>query len=824
MLLWVAAAALADPPNQTVRLWKISDAGLQVERMAVSDDAGLIVGRTRGDLSGWLLDVDSWNLLPFGGCEVTGVAPIALTDGTTDVWISCGNGDVIGKSWDGEQLSDLVDGSGVPVVFEAIDESLSGIFWDPTSALLYAPSVAGDGLSRLHVIDPFALAWDAAVFSTYPKDLAWPGFNEAAVVNGYLIVSHGGQDMSSIQLGSDAALSVPSLFTTRIDCDDLHPSPFGGVYCVDELGQVADYRPITNLFNLLPLGVLLEPKAVCANPDLTDGWLAVTGLQVKVWEMDQNGGIPDPEPYFQGPDDADNPIQDMVTSEGYLYGGGISGNLHVVTARPWVYPNLFTVEPASGVAGDPITVSFRVDEDVDWVLYRGGDRYGVGGVELASGSASGEQTVTTEVVLDTTWAEGENRIYLVATNAAALTGHARASIAVDNPPDAPALTDANVGFADGALVLSFDGIPDEDLDRYSVYVRQTPWDGADWPTGGPAFDGETRLKTPIEVPSAGGARVTLRIEPLENDVTYYIGVRAWDQGGKEGPMSRIVKGTPSQTFSAAELAGEDGGSPCDEGCSTGGRGAAGWLGLGLVGAVVAGRRRRSAVGASAVLIAFGLGGEARAQDDDPWWKQDATPSRGNFELRYGVIGFDPDNEIRQVYDRNPTNLLQGEFGPQFFRVAEVDFGFGFFQELSNTVSGGGIGSGETTMLTWFPFAIDGTLRLHVLDEQPVVPFVRYGWDYVLWSEKWDDGAGGKEVVRGAKTGTHWSLGANLLLDLIQPGRASFLEAQTGINDSWLTVEWRRQRVDDRSAPWAGPTDGGLDFSGDAILVGLKLDY
>ena len=40
---------------------------------------------------------------------------------------------------------------------------------------------------------------------------------------------------------------------------------------------------------------------------------------------------------------------------------------------------------------------------------------------------------------------------------------------------------------------------------------------------------------------------------------------------------------------AAELAGDPGGSPCDDGCSTGGRGAAAWLVLPLL---LAFRRRR----------------------------------------------------------------------------------------------------------------------------------------------------------------------------------------------------------------------------------------
>ncbi len=130
------------------------------------------------------------------------------------------------------------------------------------------------------------------------------------------------------------------------------------------------------------------------------------------------------------------------------------------------------------------------------------------------------------------------------------------------------------------------------------------------------------------------------------------------------------------------------------------------------------------------------------------------------------------------------------------------------------------------MLTWWPLALDATFRAHFVDEQPVVPFVRYGWDYVLWSEKHDVGTE-KETVQGGKFGTHFALGGNVLLDVFQPGRASFLETQTGINDTWITIEWRRQRVDARNAPWGGRlanAQNALDFSGDAFTVGLKLDW
>ena len=849
---WLFGVALAVPPTELVQLRPVSEG--QVEQMKVSPFGDVLVGRAAGSTSGWVYDLDSWELVTFNPCGsdggVTGVAPIDLVDEdgreTTEIWITCADGTVRAVVWDGDDLATLGVSDSTELVLDVAD-SLSDIWFDPFSEWLYALSPEGFGdnaQSSLHVIDPLDSeldAVDADVAISYPKALAFQGYNEGVLVSpnpqadGVLVVSHGGRGMSSLTLGDNDTLVVTDN-TGFNDCDDLAATPFGRVYCLDMgLGLVIDFPvPLTGPGLTLPLGNLNNPDAVGVSDDPFDGWVAVTGGQVQVWETSETGAVLDP-PVFSGTFDQENPINDIVGYDGYLFGGGPGGNLHVVTSRPWVYPGsmqLFRAGELLGEgevvsSGDEVTLRFQVREEADYTVQIGGDRRRNGGVEVAEGSTPADTDVNVTLPVTTTdYSEGINHIYAIAENDLGLLGHARISLVVDNPPLPPELTDENVDFADGALNFSFEGIPDEDLDFYDIYVTATRFSGASFPTGGPDFDGDTELEAPLRVQSNGGERVTLRIEPLENDVTYYIGVRATDTGGKEGPMSSVVSGTPRKTYTAAELADDQGGAPC----STGGPGLAWWA---VGAAMLAGlRRRRSLVAASWVpMVALALAVvapmAAHAQEADrptpPWLRKDLTPARGNFELRYGVINLDDEN-ITNVYKDNPANLLQAEIGPQFFRVAELDFGFGFFQELAFTVAESGTQSGERTMLTWWPFYIDATARLHILDEQPLVPFVRYGWDYVLWSEKSDNSSGTKDTVRGAKFGTHTSLGLQLLLDIFQPRRASLLEAQSGINDSWVTLEWRRQRVDGRSQPWSGASSNGLTFSGDAILVGLKLDY
>lgn len=835
MIGWWVQAAFADPPNHIAKLWDINPGGGEhVERMAVSQTGNVVAGRTRGDLKGWLIDVDGWLLDTFGGtssgCEVSGVAVRGLDDGSEEVWASCGDGSVHVYLWNGVDAVPQVLDDGAELNFLNVDESLSGIWYDPGSDLFYALYVPEDGAPLLHVLDPVDLVTDSAVLSQYPKTFPSSGFVEGVVTtDGKLVVAHGGQTLTWIQLGSDAAPPTPNTFSGAVECDDLAPSPRGTAYCVGvvgpegSLGSAAEFQPQPNQWIGMPLGEILDPNAICANLQvdgegaLVDGWLAVTGLQVKVWEMSASFTIPDITPYFEGPADADNQIQDMVTDDGYLYGGGVEGRVHVVTARPWVEP--IVVTPTAATNGDIVSFKFRVDSDVDWKLVVGESRGDTSPVVLDQGSSSAEEDVTVDIEVGDQFEEGVNYVYALVTNANDLTGHGRIPLSVDNPPDPPVLTNANVKFADGGLILDFEGIDDADLDQYEVYVSTAPFLAADYPSGGPIDSVGTSLKLPVIVDSQASQRVSERIAPLENGVTYYIGVHARDVGGQEGPMSRVVSGTPQVTMTAAELAGEKGGAPC----STGPTGAAGWLwAVGLAG-VVARRSRFAAIAATAVVATIAGSTDARAADDDKWWKADTTSASADFELRYGVIFLD-DPSINDVYRNNPTNLLSAEFGPQIYRVAEVDFGIGFFQELSNTVTPDLVASADRTMLTWYPLYVDATLRAHILDEQPAVPFVRYGWDYVMWSEKDDDGAGGKNSLSGAKFGTHASLGVNLLLDLLQPSRASFLEARTGINDSWLTIEWRSQAIDARRRPWSGPSEEGLSFGGNAVQVGLKLDW
>lgn len=831
MILFVlATAALAIPPDSTPGMFPVGEG--YISRMAVSADGSLVAGRDKGTMSGWLLDVDTWETqtgILQGECEVTGVAIIDFLN-AQELWFSCKDGSIETKLWDGHDLTDIET---LPSAIQVDEDGLSGIWYyfdvDLVVAQLYALTVA-DTEVRVHVID-LAGNVDASTYGAWPATVAYNSYNEAVISGDQLIINHSSSDMSRMQLpdGPISLVTFQQGGDLNFNIKDISPSP-SGVYAVGGTGIAAElvwsFPTWATMFSSL-----VDPLGIAANLDPEDPWLVVTGEQVKVWELDSNFNIIGDEnsPYFETAVDAGSKIQDSVVSDSYLFGGGTAGNLHIGTARPWVFPELMSVDPASPTEvtlGDVVTVSFTSNTSGDYEIRINGDRNGDGDL-MASGSCTELVEEVVELEIDLSWEEGENDVIVIVEDNANITGHAAASVFVDNPPKPPGLTNAKLQFGDEMLFLRFPGIADADLSHYEVYITETEWSSLDWQdneSGGPDYVGDAgikRKKFPIIIQAEPGEAVDKTLKPLENYVTYYVGVRAVDEGGLVGPMSNVISENPRPTNTAAALARENGGGPC----STTGTGV-GWMALLLGGAAVLRRRSTPAMVAILGLALAAPAAQAQDQKGKREMERDLTPTYGDWEIRYGGITL-VDKNINAVYKDNPANILQMEFGPQFFKVVEIDLGIGFFQELAFTIDDGGAQSGDRTMLTWYPFGLDATLRAHIIDEQFVVPYVRAGFDYVIWNEKWDAIRGdNKNVIGGSKFGNHWGAGVNILLDTFAKERASLLEATTGINDSYLVIEYRKQAIDQRGSPLAGkPTKvRGLNFAGSMFTLGLKLDY
>jgi len=753
-----------------------------------------------------LLDTEDWTVTTSAPCEVTSAAFEYYDTNVHYVWLGCADGTVSLDLWDTGDFSN-VQVAGTPVSYDTGDTKVDGLWAYEDGGLIYVLGEKDDQTLYLHSIEADNGTADGE--TSFPLALPRTGFIEGVRTTSRLILFQGGSNVSQLTLGGSAIL--PNLQNYPYSVTDAAPSIRDSAYIVSS-SIAAEYLPTTFVYEVLKTS-LDSASAIAASTATDDEWLAIDDASgVSVYTL-SNGTISGTDPVATFDPGID--FVDMAVARwGYGFAGTSNGRLDVLTANPWVSD--VAVSPETAQDGDTVTFTFTVDEDADYEVFVGGDASGSGDSQT-TGSATAGTPVTVDVPVDSRFSEGDDPIYVLATSSDGLVGHGTGYVTVDAPPPAVSPT---IRESDSALTVSFTGLTVPDLAYYTIYISTTAFTADEWPTGGPSFDGSDAIDAPIQVTASPGDDIVQRISPLTNGQVYYIAVRATDAGGKEGPMSDVVQGTPAPIQSATDLAGDGGGPPSCGGCATTGPGSLSLLGLvGLL--ALAGRRRSRWL--AVLLLALAVPGLASAQDSTAP-RGDITPAWANLRFLYSGFSYLQPSSIVDVYGKGGHAHFQLMAGPQIYRFLELDAGIGYSHDTTftrdpttQTLSATG------TALTQFPLVLDATGRLHIWDEQVIVPFAHIGVDYILWRERADDGSGSKTITTGAKAGWHYGFGGELLLDTFAPRRASQLEANTGINDTWLVVEWKRQRVDPGKFLFLTNSDG-LSFSGDALTVGLKLDW
>lgn len=817
------SAALAGPPLHGDGLIDVGSG--TVERLSWTADGRYVLGRDRGTGSGFVVDVDDWRVERLEDCSVTAVTS-ATVGSDAVVFVGCDNGRILPYDRTPSGLERRLDGDGNGVYWQLDDvdgnpasKAIPTLAWNRSSTDPWLYALLDETTPTLHVLDVTTGATDDDVVAGYPYNAAGGGLVGTVVGTSDLYIVHGDTDTSIITLSTGAVALSPQVVGGQLyTVSDVTLAGTASALWVADADRDALYRytPRQGTYQT-PVGTGFgDPTVLARNGTTDDTWMLV-GSASRIASYAMTGDAFDDlnTPVWEDSAPAST-VVDLLAGPAYSFGGTDDGSLRVFSDRPWI--DQATLEPAVGVPGDTTRFSFRIaDAGVNWQVRRGEDWTDQTGTVLEAGTTSSpDEVVTVELTVGEAWEEGANGIYVFGAGSNLLEGHARADFVVDTVPEPPVLTEDAAGFLDGGLELGFQGISDADLDHYDVYVSREPFTPEDYPDGGGPeawTDGPT---LPITVAAIADAFVTVPIRPLENGTTYYLAVRAVDSGGLESAMSNVVTGVPEPAYTASSLAGETGGSSC----STSPAGGPFALAFGLL-AVLARRGRGLA------LLGGLLSASAMAAEDEEKQsrKGDMSKQVGNFEIRYGTFLQLQDEAIQEVYGDRGHEMLQVEFGPQLTRFVELDLEAGFYQELATTVSSGGAASNQKTMLTWLPLGASASLRLHVVDEQLIVPFAKVGMDYVYFSELTDNAEGsGKDRVGGSKVGNHYALGANILLDVFARGRASLLEAQTGINDTYITVEYRRQNIDSRPTPFSGAVKEGFDLSGNLLTIGLKLDY
>lgn len=151
------------------------------------------------------------------------------------------------------------------------------------------------------------------------------------------------------------------------------------------------------------------------------------------------------------------------------------------------------------------------------------------------------------------------------------------------------------------------------------------------------------------------------------------------------------------------------------------------------------------------------------------------------------------------------------------------------RKQGDQVSTDGTASSSSTRMNVLPLGVGATLRLDPFlprwrlgpDDyvgMPIVPWVSGSLDYYPWLERQGsldvENLTSFERTAGGKAGYSWAVGGDVLLDWMDPKRASLAEARWGIVDTYLTVSYRQSSLF---------SDEGLSFAGSTLSFGLKID-
>lgn len=242
----------------------------------------------------------------------------------------------------------------------------------------------------------------------------------------------------------------------------------------------------------------------------------------------------------------------------------------------------------------------------------------------------------------------------------------------------------------------------------------------------------------------------------------------------------------------------------------------------------------------ALLAVFALGlarpAAARIISDDILGEE--SPQWILLELKFGPYQPDIDSE----FDGNgPYETM---FGNDSFLLSAIQLEFEFFKDWGVASAGAGLGFGfsdgksllsdgtqgtESTSLYLLPLNISLTYHLDIFAKRwsvPLVPYVRAGFDYVVWwttdglGDVSDWAADADSSVRpgyGGVWGWHVAGGVKLLLDVIAPSMAHTFDIEIGVNNSYLFAEFLYLSADD-----FGSGDS-LNLGDATFLFGLAFD-
>ena len=213
--------------------------------------------------------------------------------------------------------------------------------------------------------------------------------------------------------------------------------------------------------------------------------------------------------------------------------------------------------------------------------------------------------------------------------------------------------------------------------------------------------------------------------------------------------------------------------------------------------------------------------EASAQDKADWRRKDrpVADSYLAVEMRFGPyrpnvdegVGLVPCNGVAGCTPDGPFHKVFGD-DRRFMVGAEVDWQFLHIPHFASLAVGGTIGytsfsgpavfkdgsgeSAETAGLTIWPFSALGVLRVEVIAREvgiPLVHYVKVGPGVAFWSSSNGRGTSHDRTDgtegRGHTFGLTYAVGAQFLLDFLDPQSAKTFAIERGVKHTYLFGEY-----------------------------------
>lgn len=509
------------------------------EDVVVSADEKWVALGTGGTGQVHLLDVDSWTVEVMDVCG--GLFGALTFDLNGSLYAGCEGTGVLQINPSSKMMErEIPVDAGTFYFASMFNENLYVLAENPNG-----------GNPRLHFID---LQQNAEqIGGNFPSTLGYGAPKDMETVGNFFVVSHGATSISKIDPVSGGA-TRDLLGPTTGSCEDVLPSDTGSNALISG-GTAGVYRFLfaSNQLQFASMGSGIEQSSALV-VHKENVWVAdSTTDSIKAFTYSVGGATMGSEVLEEVPLNINRVIQEMVSVQGYIVAGTEDGALLVIGDGPWV--EIEDEEPVVLEDETAFTFSFTSTEAGTYsiLLHATGND---DGIELHTGSVFADTVTDVNLTATNDYLEGENPLRVVVTSDSGI-GHDTFTMTIDTPPSTPILTQREVGYGDEQVLLSGTAISDSDVAYYQVYLSTESFAPTDFEEGGPVW--EVSATDDLRISVEPGQTYDWGLGGLQNDTTYFIALRAFDDGGKFSPLSDVQSVVPKDTFSASQLAGENGG-------------------------------------------------------------------------------------------------------------------------------------------------------------------------------------------------------------------------------------------------------------------------